>query len=180
MTSDMGPLFGMHQKKRPIFGYTAWVFRRPPRPSLILAELSPGTTGIPKTKSACFALGLSMVVLLRFDSLFVRKLFVFSVPDFGGRGGRLMKKPIYTDEPMGKLHAIPDFLPPPEELFPRREGIKVTLTVDRDSVDFFRSRARRSGLKYQRMMREVLREYSHRYKTSPTSHSIGQPHTGRR
>jgi hypothetical protein len=91
-----------------------------------------------------------------------------------------MKKPIYTDEPMGELHVIPDFLPPPEELFPKREGIKVTLIVDRDSVDFFRNRAHQSGLKYQRMMREVLREYSHRYQQGPTRRSSGRPHTGRR
>ncbi|MBL0059528.1 MAG: CopG family transcriptional regulator [Elusimicrobia bacterium] len=91
-----------------------------------------------------------------------------------------MKKPIYTDEPMGRLHVIPDFLPPPEELFPKREGIKVTLIVDRDSVNFFRQRAHSAGLKYQRMMREVLREYSHRYQLAPTKRSSGRPHTGRR
>jgi hypothetical protein len=170
----------MHQKKRPIFGCMAWVFRKPQRHSLILAALSPETIGIPKTRSAYFASGLWMAVSSRFGSLIVEKLSVFSAPDFGGRGGRLMKKPIYTDEPMGKLHVIPDFLPPPEELFPKREGIKVTLTVDRDSVDFFRRSAHRSGLKYQRMMREVLREYSHRYQQSPTRRSSGRPHNGRR
>jgi hypothetical protein len=92
-----------------------------------------------------------------------------------------MKKQIYTDEPMGKLRVIADFLPPPEELFPKREGVKVTLTVDKESVDFFRKRAHGAGLKYQRMMREVLREYSHRYQHGPTNRSSGRgPRSGPR
>ncbi len=79
-----------------------------------------------------------------------------------------MKKHAQTDpdQPIGKLHIIADFLPPPEELFPKRETVKVTLVVDKESVDFFRSKACNAGLKYQRMIREVLREYSHRYKST--------------
>jgi len=68
-----------------------------------------------------------------------------------------------TDQPIGKLHVIADFLPPPEELFPKKEGVKVTLIVDKESVNFFRKKAQKVGLKYQRMIREVLREYVHRY-----------------
>lgn len=77
-----------------------------------------------------------------------------------------MKKQIRktSDQPLGELHVIPDFLPPPEVLFPKREAVKLTLVVDKDSVDFFRGQARESGLKYQRMMRDVLREYSNRYR----------------
>jgi hypothetical protein len=30
----------------------------------------------------------------------------------------------YTDEPLGKLKVVPDFLPPPEELAFRDEGVK--------------------------------------------------------
>ncbi len=67
------------------------------------------------------------------------------------------------NQPIGKLHVIPDFLLSPEALFPKRESVKVTLVVDKESVDFFRSKARKAGLKYQRMIREVLREYSHHY-----------------
>lgn len=85
------------------------------------------------------------------------------------------------DQPIGKLHIVPDFLPPPEELFPKREAVKVTLVLDKESIDFFREQAHQAGFKYQRMMREVLREYSHRYRPlGPTKRSIGRPHTGRR
>jgi predicted DNA binding CopG/RHH family protein len=91
-----------------------------------------------------------------------------------------MKKQIYTDEPIGKLQVISDFLPPPEELFPKKEGIKVTLIVDRESVNFFRQKAHQTGMKYQRMMREVLRDYSHHYQQGPKRRSRGRPQTGRR
>ena len=94
-----------------------------------------------------------------------------------------MKKQFLTDsdQPIGKLHRIPDFLPPPEELFPKREAVKVTLVMDKESVAFFRHEAHEVGMKYQRMIREVLREYSHRHRHhSPTRRSSGRPHTGRR
>jgi hypothetical protein len=39
-----------------------------------------------------------------------------------------MKKRIrYTDEPLGKLKIVPDFLPRPDDLVFRDEGVKVTI-----------------------------------------------------
>ena len=32
----------------------------------------------------------------------------------------------YTDEPLGKLRVVPDFLPAPEDLVFREDGVKVT------------------------------------------------------
>ncbi len=94
-----------------------------------------------------------------------------------------MKKQTLTDlnQPIGKLHRIPDFLPPPKELFPKREVVKVTFVVDKESIAFFRHEAHEVGMKYQRMMREVLREYSHRHQHhGPTKRSSGRPRTGHR
>lgn len=40
-----------------------------------------------------------------------------------------MKKKIkYTDEPLGQLQVVKDFLPPPEELVFKEDGVKVTMT----------------------------------------------------
>jgi hypothetical protein len=64
------------------------------------------------------------------------------------------------DMPVGPLRIVEDFLPPPEELIALHNHIKVTLLLDRQSVDFFKSCARRIGTKYQRMMREVLKRYA--------------------
>ena len=43
----------------------------------------------------------------------------------------------YTDEPMGKVKVISDFLPSPEELALKNETIKVTIALSKTSVDFF-------------------------------------------
>ena len=53
-----------------------------------------------------------------------------------------MKKKIkYTDEPMGKVRVVSDFLPTPEELALRDETIKVTIALSKDSVVFFQKRS---------------------------------------
>lgn len=74
-----------------------------------------------------------------------------------------MPKKMQKDEPVGELHRVADFLPPPEELFPREEMKKITLEVDSGTVDFFKAKARKTGTKYQKMMREVLKGYAKRY-----------------
>ena len=53
-----------------------------------------------------------------------------------------MKKKIgYTDEPMDDVEAVVDFLPSPAELALREDGVKVTLTLSKSSVAFFKSEA---------------------------------------
>lgn len=74
-----------------------------------------------------------------------------------------MKRKHHGDEPIGKLTRIEDFLPRPEELFPRNEMKKITLEVDSETVDFFKTSARKQGTKYQKMMREVLKVYAKKY-----------------
>ena len=69
------------------------------------------------------------------------------------------------DEPIGKLTAIQDFLPPPEKLLPKEHTIKVTVALDEKTVHFFKETAKHMGLKYQRMIREVLKGYAKKYGT---------------
>ena len=66
----------------------------------------------------------------------------------------------YSDEPLGKLKAVPDFLPAPEDLAFRDEGVKVTIALSKRSVDFFKSEARKHGTQYQRMIRRLLDAYT--------------------
>ena len=70
-----------------------------------------------------------------------------------------------SDEPIGDLNRITDFLPPPQELLPQEEVIKITLTVDIDTIEIFKEMAGKHGTKYQRMMREVLKGYAKKYGT---------------
>jgi len=72
-----------------------------------------------------------------------------------------MKKQIqYKDEPMGKVRQIKDFLPSPEELALKEETVKVTISLSKASVDFFKKEAKRHHTQYQRMIRRLLDEYA--------------------
>ncbi len=65
----------------------------------------------------------------------------------------------YTDEPLGKVRVVQDFLPSPAELSFREEGVKVTLALSKKSVEFFKSEASRHHTQYQRMIRRLLDAY---------------------
>ena len=65
----------------------------------------------------------------------------------------------YTNEPIGKVEIIKDFLPPPAELAFREEGVKVTIALSRKSVEFFKTEAARHHTQYQRMIRRLLDSY---------------------
>lgn len=71
----------------------------------------------------------------------------------------MTKKTIYTDEPLGKVEVIPDFLPSPTELAFREEGVKVTLALSKRSVEFFKLEASKHQTQYQRMIRRLLDSY---------------------
>ena len=66
----------------------------------------------------------------------------------------------YTDEPMGDVRVVKDFLPPPEALAMREETVKVTLQLTRSSIDFFKREAAIHKTPYQRMIRRLLDEYA--------------------
>ncbi len=68
----------------------------------------------------------------------------------------------YTDEPLGEIRVVPDFLPSPADLAFREEGVKVTLALSKKSVDFFKAEASRHHTQYQRMIRRLLDAYVER------------------
>ena len=80
----------------------------------------------------------------------------------------------YTDEPLGQLRVIRDFLPPPEDLVFREEGVKVTITLSKRSVDFFKREAERHGTQYQRMIRRLLDSYAQVHSRPLTTRSSGR------
>lgn len=65
----------------------------------------------------------------------------------------------YTNEPMGEPRLIKDFLPSPSELTFRDEDVKITITLSKKSVDFFKSEAAKADTQYQRMIRRLLDAY---------------------
>ncbi len=71
-----------------------------------------------------------------------------------------MKKKIrYTDEPLGDIKVIDDFLPSPAELAFNEEQIKVTIGLSKNSVDFFKEQAKKNHTQYQKMIRRLLDLY---------------------
>jgi hypothetical protein len=66
----------------------------------------------------------------------------------------------YTDEPLGRLKVVPDFLPEPEDLAFREEGLKVTIALSKRSVEFFKREAEKHHTQYQRMIRRLLDAYA--------------------
>ena len=79
------------------------------------------------------------------------------------------KDKIYVDAPKnlskaiseGKL--ITDFLPPPEKLIRKEPKVKITITLNSGSIDFFKKHARKNNVKYQTMINEVLDKYVQKY-----------------
>lgn len=78
----------------------------------------------------------------------------------------------YTNEPI-EAKVITDFLPPPEELAFREEGVKVTIALSKKSVDFFKSEASKHHTQYQRMIRKLIDTYVETYAESLTRRSKG-------
>ena len=71
----------------------------------------------------------------------------------------MSKKIIYTDEPIGNVKVIADFLPSPAELAFNEEAVKVTLALSKKSIDFFKSEAAKNHTQYQRMIRRLVDSY---------------------
>jgi predicted DNA binding CopG/RHH family protein len=61
---------------------------------------------------------------------------------------------------IGRVRVIEDFLPAPDALVPREENVKVTLSLSRRSVDFFKRAAKARRVPYQRMIRALVDAYA--------------------
>ena len=72
----------------------------------------------------------------------------------------------YTDKPMGKLRVMKDFLPPPDKLVLKEENVKVTISLKKSSVEFFKGEAKKNRTSYQKMLRQVIDWYTSYYKKS--------------
>ena len=78
----------------------------------------------------------------------------------GEKGDKYMRKKMkYSNEPLGDLQIIDDFLPSPEELTFKEENIKITIALSKSSVDFFKNEARKHQTQYQKMIRRLLDFY---------------------
>ena len=72
----------------------------------------------------------------------------------------------YRDEPINEPRVVADFLPSPDQLAFKDDEVKVTLTLSRRSVEFFKDEASRSNAPYQRMIRRLLDAYVEAWATA--------------
>jgi hypothetical protein len=71
---------------------------------------------------------------------------------------------------------VEDFLPPPDQLVLREDGVKITISLSKKSVDFFKAHAAQSKVPYQRMIRTLLDSYADKH----SQHAPAMRSTGRR
>ena len=90
--------------------------------------------------------------------------------DIGERVNNGMnKKTLYKDAPdaignvLLKGQKVDDFLPPPDQLVKRIPKVKVTITLNQYSVEFFKKSAKKNKVKYQTMINELLDKYVEKY-----------------
>lgn len=84
----------------------------------------------------------------------------------GEKGEKFMKKRKkvkYTDEPIGKIKIVDDFLPKPKDLVLKEETEKVTIFLTKSSLEFFKDEAEKHHTRYQTMIRALLDQYAAHY-----------------
>ena len=63
-------------------------------------------------------------------------------------------------EPIGDVTLVPDFLPSPEALVPKKKTVRVTMEFTKESIDFFKQEAKRHNASYQAMIRNIVDTYA--------------------
>ena len=67
-----------------------------------------------------------------------------------------------TTGEIGRVRVLEDFLPAPADLVLREDNVKVTLSLSRRSLDFFKREAKKRHVPYQRMIRALVDTYAER------------------
>lgn len=90
----------------------------------------------------------------------------------GGKEGKYMSNTInYSDaptdieQPLDNATIVDDFLPSPTELVSRVEKEKITIAVDKHSLELFKKYAKKHNTKYQPMINGVLSSYADKFLT---------------
>jgi hypothetical protein len=67
------------------------------------------------------------------------------------KGKKIYEKKIkYTNEHLGKIQVVRDFLPHPDELVLKENNIKVTLNLSKSSIDFLRRLLKKTRVSIRR------------------------------
>jgi len=142
---------------------------------LIQSVLLPKTLSIVRQKNATTALGKWVLKFSRFGLPIATEPFGSSAQVICEEAGKSMKSKLkYSDEPIGKLRVVNDFLPPPEDLVFKEENVKVTMSLSRASVNFFKNEAKKNHTSYQLMIRKLVDIYASQFSKPLTTRSSGR------
>lgn len=72
----------------------------------------------------------------------------------------------YIEEPMGDAWIVKDFLPKPEQLALKEENVKITISLNKSSIEFFKKKAKEQHTSYQKMIRRLLDWYATQHEKS--------------
>jgi uncharacterized DUF497 family protein len=147
-----------------------------PDPSRVIAEDLSHSAG--EQRYYCFGRVDSGVLTVRFT--FRDDIVQIFGASYWRRGKAIYERQIkYTNAPLGRVKIVRDFLPPPEDLVFRDEGVKVTIALSTHSVQFFKDEARKHKTQYQRMIRRLLDAYAAHH-SQPPDIRPARPRTVRR
>ncbi len=68
----------------------------------------------------------------------------------------------YTKGEIGAVNIVKDFLPHASELVLKDDSVKVTLSLSRRSIEFFKREAKKQHVPYQKMIRALVDGYAER------------------
>jgi predicted DNA binding CopG/RHH family protein len=63
-------------------------------------------------------------------------------------------------QPLGSATLVDDFLPPPDQLVPKKTTVRVTMEFTQESIEFFKREAKRHNASYQAMIRNLVDVYA--------------------
>lgn len=83
----------------------------------------------------------------------------------GGEVRKFMRKQRkYKEKAIGKIKIIEDFLPKPKDLVLKKEETqKITISLTKSSIDFFKHEAAKNHTTYQTMIRALVDKYTSRF-----------------
>jgi predicted DNA binding CopG/RHH family protein len=73
--------------------------------------------------------------------------------------------PTEIAEALENANALEDFLPSPEQLILKTEKEKITIAIDKRSLELFKKYANKHDAKYQTMINGVLSSYADKFLT---------------
>lgn len=72
----------------------------------------------------------------------------------------MRKEKSANKSPIDKIKIVNDFLATPKKLVSKKEMVRVTLMLSKESVDYFKQEAEKQKARYQVMIRSLLDQYT--------------------